>query len=160
VSEVGKAFPFASFGAVREVAMEVRNQETAKEKHHAASESPSFAGLANLPEQLVQTLTARMIRIARRIGVPPSLCADVAQEAWLKAAKKADQFRGEYSLCQFCSWLLRCVARGKAIDMLRHLQRRATQSLDESAIDPMDHRALESATVHPRIGGGEGADGE
>ena len=64
-----------------------------------------FAGLASLPDDVYRSVTACLVRIAKRVGVPADECEDVAQEVWLEAAEQLGRFRGEHELRRLCSWL-------------------------------------------------------
>jgi RNA polymerase sigma-70 factor, ECF subfamily len=85
-------------------------------------------------------VTATLVRIAERVGVPRHECEDVAQEAWLEAAKQLERFKGEHGLRRLCSWLA-IVAHNRALDALRDLKRRLMSSLDALAAEPMDRKA-------------------
>lgn len=87
---------------------------------------PSF----DLSDDLYRFLFDRVVRIARKMGVAPDQCEDVAQETLLEAVKKREEMRGEYSDRQICSWLLRHVAPHKAVDWLRHHKKGAIESSD------------------------------
>lgn len=75
--------------------------------------------------------------VAYRVIGEPDAAADAAQDAFISAFKKLDQFRGE----QFKAWLMRIVTNA-CYDEMRRRKRRPTASLDTMQ-DEAPHAELE-----------------
>ena len=90
-----------------------------------------------LSDEVYKALSARMVRLARRLGVPQSLCEDVVQEAWVHAFVQAKEFAGERALEKLGSWL-RVIVHNVAVDMLRGLGRHGAVSLEALSAEPLD----------------------
>lgn len=143
--------------------MSAENRRDAKEKQHPtpgeATSSPwvncsqeqevadgyCFADLASLPDDFYRSLTARLARIAEKIGVPRDLCEDVAQEALLEAVAKREQFQGEHAVRRFCLWLIHHVVPHRAADLFRRRDREWAQSLDTPSAETMDRKEAKRA---------------
>ena len=74
--------------------MSAENRQEAQEKGYVARTTEAPA----LPDEFYRTMTAHLARIAENAGVPRDQCEDLAQEAWLRALKHKEQFRGEHAL--------------------------------------------------------------
>ncbi len=86
--------------------------------------------------QLVMAYQALAYSVARRVVSDPELAADATQDAFVKAYRKLDQYRGG----SFKAWLLRIVIN-TCYDRLRALRRRPSTSLD-NLLDQPDRAAL------------------
>jgi RNA polymerase sigma factor (sigma-70 family) len=91
----------------------------------------------HLPDGVYRAWSARMVRLAGRLGVPQSLCEDVVQEAWVHAFVQAKEFAGERALGKLGSWL-RVIVHNVAVDVLRGLGRHGAASLEALAVEPLD----------------------
>ncbi|MFZ2486888.1 MAG: sigma-70 family RNA polymerase sigma factor [Anaerolineae bacterium] len=81
--------------------------------------------------RLVLTYQAMTYNLAYRILGHPEGAEDAAQEAFIKAYRNLNQYRGG----SFKAWLLRIVTN-VCYDQLRHVQRRPASSLEDMAVDP------------------------
>lgn len=83
--------------------------------------------------QLVLSYQSLAYNVAYRVMGDPDAAADATQDAFIKAYKALNSFRGE----SFRAWLLRIVTN-TCYDQLRAKQRRPASSLDDMLTDP-DH---------------------
>jgi RNA polymerase sigma factor (sigma-70 family) len=90
-----------------------------------------------LSDEVYKALSARMVRLARRLGVPQDLCDDVVQEAWVHAFVQAKDFSGERALAELLAWF-RVLVHNVAVDMLRGLGRHGAVSLEALSAEPLD----------------------
>ncbi len=81
--------------------------------------------------QLVMAYQSLAYSVARRVLSDPDLAADATQDAFVKAYRKLDQYRGG----SFKAWLLRIVIN-TCYDRLRALRRRPACSLDDLVEQP------------------------
>lgn len=81
--------------------------------------------------QLVLQYQSLAYNVAYRVMSQPDLAADATQDAFIKAFKAIDRFRGQ----SFKAWLLRIVTN-TCYDMLRSAKRRPADSLDEVLASP------------------------
>ncbi len=81
--------------------------------------------------QLVLKYQSLAYNVAYRVMGQPDLAADATQDAFIKAYKALDRFRGQ----SFKAWLLRIVTN-TCYDMLRAAKRRSTDSLDDVLVSP------------------------
>lgn len=81
--------------------------------------------------RLVLTYQAMTYNLAYRILGHPEGAEDAAQEAFIKAYRNLNQYRGG----SFKAWLLRIVTN-VCYDQLRHVQRRPASSLEDMAVNP------------------------
>ena len=104
------------------------------------SGEPSW-GSAMSPKQLSDNVyrawSARMVRLAERLGVPQDLCEDVVQEAWVRALMQDKEFHGGGAFAELCAWLCG-IAHHVAVDVLRGLGRHGAVSLEALAVEPLD----------------------
>jgi len=80
---------------------------------------------------LVLTYQGMAYNLAYRILGNAEGAEDAAQDAFIKAYRNLNQYRGG----SFKAWLLRIVTNA-CYDQLRHFQRRPASSLDDMAVDP------------------------
>jgi RNA polymerase sigma factor (sigma-70 family) len=92
-----------------------------------------------------QKLTARLVRLARRVRLPPARAEDVAQSVLQKFLAHHPDFTGDHIRTQEYRWLL-CVARHEIADAFRDLHRHPAQSLDALREEPMDYRGQEATS--------------
>jgi RNA polymerase sigma factor (sigma-70 family) len=90
-----------------------------------------------LSDEVYKALSARMVRLARRLGVPQDLCDDVVQEAWVHAFVQAKDFSGERALAELLAWF-RVLVHNVAVDMLRGFGRHGAVSLEALSAEPLD----------------------
>ncbi len=81
--------------------------------------------------RLVLTYQSMTYNLAYRILGNAEGAEDAAQEAFIKAYRNLNQYRGG----SFKAWLLRIVTN-VCYDQLRHVQRRPASSLEDLAVDP------------------------
>jgi RNA polymerase sigma-70 factor (ECF subfamily) len=81
--------------------------------------------------RLVLTYQGMTYNLAYRILGNAEGAEDAAQEAFIKAYRNLNQYRGG----SFKAWLLRIVTN-VCYDQLRHVQRRPASSLEDVAVDP------------------------
>jgi RNA polymerase sigma-70 factor (ECF subfamily) len=97
--------------------------------------------LATLFERHHQAVYQFCLHMTRQ----PSLSEDLTQDVFLKILRKAKSFRGDGS---FKAWLFN-IARNVALDNLRKVGRRNSESIDDD--DPVpeltDHRSAEQAAA-------------
>jgi RNA polymerase sigma factor (sigma-70 family) len=96
--------------------------------------------MERLPDDFYRAVTARIVWIAEKIGVPKDQCADVAQEAMLSALEHNKESPGTYTLVQLRSWFA-LVGCHRAVDARRKLVQNCFQSLDDLPAEPMDAKA-------------------
>jgi RNA polymerase sigma-70 factor (ECF subfamily) len=91
------------------------------------------AGEGKLPafNQLILSYQGMAYNLAYRILGNASAAEDATQDAFIKAYRNLNQYRGG----SFKAWLLRIVTN-VCYDQLRHIQRRPTNSLEDVAVDP------------------------
>lgn len=121
------------------------NRPLAAQRHHVGDDVPDLVRRAQRGEiAAYNTLVIRhqnaAYSLALRFLRTREAAEDVTQEAFLRAWRAIDTFRGE----RFRSWLLRIVANA-ARDELRRRKRRPQRSLDETwddadmaSIDPVE----------------------
>jgi RNA polymerase sigma-70 factor (ECF subfamily) len=81
--------------------------------------------------QLILTYQGIAFNLAFRILGTADAAADATQDAFIKAYRNLNQYRGG----SFKAWLLRIVTN-VCYDQLRHVQRRPASSLDDMVTDP------------------------
>jgi RNA polymerase sigma factor (sigma-70 family) len=91
----------------------------------------------HLPDGVYRAWSARMVRLAERLGVPQSLCEDVVQEVWIRALMQGKEFHGEGALAELCAWLCG-IAHHVAVDVLRGFGRHGAVSLEALSAEPLD----------------------
>jgi RNA polymerase sigma factor (sigma-70 family) len=114
--------------------------ESCTHEQNRASESQFFPGPKTPWGKFYRSQTERLSRIATKMRVPPDQIADVVQEVWLDAFKHREKFQGENVDQRLSSWLSTVVVH-KSINVLRRVHRRPTESLDDLAAEPIDHKA-------------------
>ena len=85
--------------------------------------------------KLVLAYQSLAFNLAYRILGNGDAAEDATQDAFIKAYRNLNQYRGG----SFKAWLLRIVTN-VCYDQLRHIQRRPASSLDDMAMDP-EHAA-------------------
>jgi RNA polymerase sigma-70 factor (ECF subfamily) len=93
-------------------------------------------------EELYDRYAAPAYGLARRVVRDPDLAGDVVQEAFLAAWRSAGRFVPERGLAS--TWLLTLVHR-RAVDRVRHEERRRTEPLGKRTDEPSAPSAEESA---------------
>jgi RNA polymerase sigma-70 factor (ECF subfamily) len=86
--------------------------------------------------QLVMAYQTLAYAVARRVVSDPDVAADATQDAFVKAYRKLDQYRGG----SFKAWLLRIVIN-TCYDRLRAMRRRPSTSL-ENLLDQADRASI------------------
>lgn len=113
-------------------------------------EKASFVDLMRLPERSYRTLMGRLIRIAERVGVPRDQCEDLAQEAWVRALRRRESFRGVDKLP---AWLA-AVVHNLAVDALRHRNALPLASLEDLTVELLDEQEMHhenKSEIHERL---------
>lgn len=107
--------------------------------------SRAQAGDRDAFEELVRRHADRLYAVVRRVGLPREAAEDVTQEAFLRAWRSIDAFRGQ---SRFFTWLYR-IGLNEAKRWLGHEPARAlVRSLDdEDAGEPADVRDEPHARV-------------
>ena len=88
--------------------------------------------------QLVMAYQTLAYGVARRLVSDPYLAADATQDAFVKAYRTLDQYRGGF----FKAWLMRIVAN-TCYDRLRALRRRSVTSVER-----LPAQAARTTAVH------------
>jgi RNA polymerase sigma factor (sigma-70 family) len=98
-----------------------------------------------LLNEVYESESARLVRLAFCLGVPQGQVEDVVQETWLAAVTNPARFQGGDPKRLLQAWLTQ-VLRNKAVDALRHLNgERGRQSLEGGGLDPVDQIEAECA---------------
>jgi len=110
-----------------------------------AEEQRFFADLTKMPDDVCRNLTARLVRIAAKLGVPRDQREDIVQEALLHAFAHREQFHG-HTLGELHSWLA-AIIRNVVVDAFRSRGRHPAQSLEASSVDPLDEKEAKRADM-------------
>lgn len=113
-----------------------------KNRWGADKRSCLYADLSKLPEVFYREVLSRLAWIAERAGMPRNECADMVQEAWVRALKHSEKHPGEHTLVEIFSWLVKIV-RNVVKETLRNDSLHSAQALDDSSREPMDQKEAE-----------------
>lgn len=116
------------------------------------SKNTALDVLLETNDESYRTVSECLARLLARMKIPASLREDLVQEGWVYAVQHRDQFdqfeAGE--LKRRLLGLLRKVVHDKAVDMLRHLDCCACESLDAEEAEPIDDAESKHAKTTER----------